>query len=135
MNKRFLMSLSGFILAISSSVTMAEPCPHDGQCQNNDHNQKPTTHQQPHQQPQQAHQQKQQPQKQPAQSHAQSGHEHRTVKVNSARLRSGPGTNYPVVKGLRRGDKVEVIKIQNNWAQVQVNNTILWIAASLLSTN
>ena len=136
MKKRLLMPLSVFILAISSSMAMAEPCPPNTQCQNQDQNKNPKTHQQP----QQAHQQKQQKQpqqKQPAsaQSHAQSKHEHRIVNVNSARLRSGPGTNYPVVKGLRRGDRVEVIKIENNWAQVQVDNTILWIAASLLRAN
>lgn len=118
MNKPLMMALSGIILSISSGMALAaNPCPKNAPCQHG-------KQVQPQQQQQQQHQ-KQQVQNQ--------GHGYRTVKVQSARLRSGPGTNYPVVKGLRKGDRVTVIREQGKWAQVQVGNAIFWIASSLLS--
>lgn len=143
MNKRLLMSLSGIILGFSSSAAMAAPCAPGTECRNDDHHQNPKVEQhaaQPQKaQPQQP--QKAQPRAQKAQPQAQAkakavpapGKGYRTVKVQSARLRSGPGTHYPVVKGLKKGDRVTIIKEQGSWAQVQIGTSVFWIAASLLS--
>jgi hypothetical protein len=39
-----------------------------------------------------------------------------TVGVNELNVRSGPGTNYDVTYVLRRGDRVEIIRRQGDWA-------------------
>ncbi|WOB43984.1 SH3 domain-containing protein [Thermoleptolyngbya oregonensis NK1-22] len=41
-----------------------------------------------------------------------------TVTVNDLNVRSGPGTSFPVTFVLRRGDRVEIIRRQGNWAFV-----------------
>jgi len=142
MNKGLLISLSGIILGISSSIAMAEPCAPGTECRHDDHHQNPKVEQhsaQPQKaQPQQAAPKAKTPQAtkaQPQKAAQASAKGYRTVKVQSARLRSGPGTHYPVVKGLKKGDKVTIIKEQGNWAQVQIGTSVFWIAASLLSAN
>lgn len=53
-----------------------------------------------------------------------------------ANVRSGPGTNYPVVGGLRAGDTCDVIgrsTVPNWWELDCVNNLIGWVFGDLLS--
>jgi len=150
MNKRLSISLYAVVLSISSSLAMAESCPPNTACPNGSHSptqktqpyaQQPTqsgTQKQSQQSPQQAQHNSNQALDQGSQNRAKSdqkGGGQRIVRVTSARLRSGPGADYPVIKGLNKGDKVEVIKVQGDWAQVRSGNTLLWVAVSLLSAN
>jgi hypothetical protein len=41
-----------------------------------------------------------------------------TVTASELNVRSGPGTNFPATFVLRRGDRVEIIRRQGNWAFV-----------------
>ncbi len=165
MNKRLLISVSAIVFGVSSSLAMAEPCAPNTQCQNNGpaQNQQMQQHSKQSQPQSQSKQQVQhQPQQQnqnnmgQAKGHGQNqnaqnqGHNNQSnnqgngqahgqgkhdVRVDSARLRSGPRTGYQVVQGLRKGAQVEVIKVQDDWAQVQIGTTLLWVAASLLTSN
>lgn len=154
MKKTLSTAVASLLLGISSTA-LAAPCTPDAPC--------PTSPKATHQasqpqknarQPQAADQGKQekarkaepahqaQPSKaqpaksQPAKAKGQQNqalHEERHIKVRSARLRSGPGTHYPVVRGLNKGDKVVVVKRSGDWAQVQVGTALFWISAALLS--
>lgn len=41
-----------------------------------------------------------------------------TVNASKLNVRKGPGSNYPVVKTLSRGEQVTIIKISGSWAQI-----------------
>ncbi|MCS6844435.1 MAG: trypsin-like peptidase domain-containing protein [Caldilineales bacterium] len=58
-----------------------------------------------------------------------------TVNTDQANVRSGPGTNYPVVATLRRGDRVKAIgrTSDSQWIKLELAGTAeAWIAARLL---
>ena len=59
-----------------------------------------------------------------------------TIIVEGANLRTGPGTDYPVVGGLYQDEKAPLLGRNQNgdWLQVQLPETIAWIFAPLVET-
>ena len=52
----------------------------------------------------------------------------------SLRMRSGPGTDYEVIGGLKRDDKVTVLNEKNGWYEIEVaNKTRAWVSAEYVS--
>lgn len=45
-------------------------------------------------------------------------------------VRSGPGTNYKVVRSLKKGSKIEVIATSGSWSQIGKNE---WVSTAYLS--
>lgn len=54
-----------------------------------------------------------------------------TCITSALNVRSGPGASYPMVGGLRYGQRVKVIKRQNGWAQIE--NPAGWSSEAYLS--
>jgi len=53
----------------------------------------------------------------------------------SLNLRSGPGTNYPVIGQISRGAAVEQLEARSGWVRVKTQNGLTgWAAASYLGT-
>lgn len=147
MKKTLSTAVASLLLGISSAA-LAAPCTPDAPCPTSPKAAQQASQPQKHaRQPQAADKGKArktepahqaQPSKaQPSKAHqgqqSRALHEERHIKVRSARLRSGPGTHYPVVRGLKRGDRVVVVKRSGDWAQVQVGTALFWISATLLS--
>ena len=59
-----------------------------------------------------------------------------TIIVEGANLRTGPGTDFPVVGGLYQDDKAPLLGRNQNgdWLQVQLPETTAWIFAPLVQT-
>ena len=59
-----------------------------------------------------------------------------TIIVEAANLRTGPGTDFPVVGGLYQNDKAPLLGRNQNgdWLQVQLPETTAWIFAPLVQT-
>ncbi len=59
-----------------------------------------------------------------------------TIIVEAANLRTGPGTDYPVVGGLYQDEKAPLLGRNQNgdWLQIQLPETIAWIFAPLVET-
>lgn len=55
----------------------------------------------------------------------------RRVNADDSNVRSGPGTGFPVLSTLMRGDEVFVDLISNGWARI--GNGDVWISESLLA--
>ena len=52
----------------------------------------------------------------------------------SINVRSGPGTNYPIVRSLNYGDNLEVVEsINSSWKKVNINSTIGYVFGPNLS--
>ena len=60
-----------------------------------------------------------------------------TIIVEGANLRTGPGTNFPVVGGLYQDEKAPLLGRNQNgdWLQVQLPESIGWIFAPLVQTS
>jgi len=59
-----------------------------------------------------------------------------SVTADSVRLRSGPGTNYPISGFARYGDTFSVIETKGDWKNIRLNNgQTAWIAGWLVSSN
>jgi uncharacterized protein YgiM (DUF1202 family) len=59
-----------------------------------------------------------------------------TVTANGVNVRTGPGTNFPVVTQVNKGDTVTLKDQAFGWNKVVLNdgNTTGWIAGWLLNT-
>jgi len=58
-----------------------------------------------------------------------------TVKGTTVNLRTGPGTNYPVIAKVNQGTSLQVVNKSGDWLQVLHNNsTKAWIAGWLTTT-
>ncbi len=59
-----------------------------------------------------------------------------TIIVEAANLRTGPGTDFPVVGGLYQDEKAPLLGRNQNgdWLQVQLPETTAWIFAPLVQT-
>ncbi len=55
------------------------------------------------------------------------------VATSNVNVRSGPGTGYPVVDALRRGQQVDVQQCQGSWCYVSKPGPDGWVSASYLS--
>jgi len=53
------------------------------------------------------------------------------VAIKPANLRSGPGTEYPVIGKASLGDEFMLLKEQNDWFQVKDSEQTAWLLASL----
>ncbi|MGE7624362.1 SH3 domain-containing protein [Viridibacillus sp. NPDC096237] len=58
-----------------------------------------------------------------------------TMKVNAETLnmRSGPSTNYKVVKVLKKGNKVTKISTKGTWTKVKSSNTTGWVSSKYVN--
>jgi hypothetical protein len=66
----------------------------------------------------------------------QSGPDMREVTANAVNMRGGPGTGYPVIGRMTRGQEVEILSdIGTGWLRLRdtEKNKVGWIAASLIS--
>jgi hypothetical protein len=59
----------------------------------------------------------------------------RTVDGSTVNMRSGPGTNFPVLAKLSRGDAVEVLRSEGKWLKLRVAETgrVGWMADFLVT--
>lgn len=59
----------------------------------------------------------------------------RNIIGNRVNLRDGPGTGYDVIDTYSRGAEAEVLKVNDDWAQIRLLETgdVGWMAAWLLS--
>lgn len=56
-----------------------------------------------------------------------------TIQVSSASLRQKPGSFYPVVAALKKGDEVTVMKSQGMWRQVKTKGGVVgWVSENAL---
>ncbi|MFQ5652717.1 MAG: SH3 domain-containing protein, partial [bacterium] len=55
-----------------------------------------------------------------------------TVVVKVARVRSGPGTEYGVIGGVREGEKVQVLSESNDWSHIRGGSLVGYVYSSLL---
>lgn len=68
-------------------------------------------------------------------STAQSGINIGTVVSSSLFVRSGPGTNFKVIGGLKNSDKVTIINSQAGWYKINFGNTTGFVASNHINTN
>ena len=59
--------------------------------------------------------------------------ERRTVAGSRVNMREGPGTGFPVVDVLSRGEGAEILAVEDGWARVRSEGREGWMALSLLS--
>jgi len=58
----------------------------------------------------------------------------REVSVESARVRSGPGTHFDKITSLRRGERVELLDTSSGWSKVLLpDGSPGWIRSDLVS--
>jgi N-acetylmuramoyl-L-alanine amidase len=57
-----------------------------------------------------------------------------TINANSLRFREGPGTSFPVIGALNKGDTVEILKEEGNWYQVNARYGKGWISKDYVKT-
>ncbi len=57
----------------------------------------------------------------------------RTVAGSRVNMREGPGTGFPVVDVLSRGEGAEVLAVEGGWARVRSDGREGWMALSLLA--
>lgn len=58
-----------------------------------------------------------------------------TVRVDVARVRSGPGTEYELVGKLKRDRQVDVLEERAGWKRVRAGRTEGWVRNDLLALN
>lgn len=57
-----------------------------------------------------------------------------TINTNAVRLRTGPGTNYPIITHTSKGDVYRLIETNGDWNEVSLNNGLsAWVYAPLTS--
>lgn len=42
------------------------------------------------------------------------------VKVRKLNIRAGPGTDFPILRAVKRGEKLPILKIENGWAKIDM---------------
>lgn len=57
------------------------------------------------------------------------------VLTNSLRVRSGPGTSYEVTGSINQGDKVEILKQNGDWLEVQTPIGNGWVSKDYIETD
>ena len=58
---------------------------------------------------------------------------HFKVNTPSLNVRGGPGTNFPVISGLKAGDTVVVTDTSGGWSRINVNGADGWVRTTYLS--
>jgi len=56
----------------------------------------------------------------------------KTVNAGELNVRNGPGTSFPVLRGIGKGTKVSVFIIQNGWSKIS-NTAEEWVFSALLT--
>lgn len=55
------------------------------------------------------------------------------VNASSLNVRKGPGTNHQVIKAIPRGEQVEVLSTQGEWANIKYNDLVGYVSNNYLS--
>ncbi|MEZ7893500.1 MAG: SH3 domain-containing protein [Candidatus Wallbacteria bacterium] len=62
-----------------------------------------------------------------------SNHKSGHVTCHSLNVRSGPGTNYPIIGGLSSGDNVTIIENVNGWYKIKYNGGTAYVSDNYIS--
>lgn len=57
-----------------------------------------------------------------------------TVTSSTLYVRSGPGTSYKVIGGLKKNDRVNIINLQSNWYKINFGNTTGYVSSGYIKT-
>ncbi|MCM3669951.1 SH3 domain-containing protein [Mesobacillus maritimus] len=58
-----------------------------------------------------------------------------TVRADSLRVRTGPGTSYPLAGSLSQGQKVTIQEMNGTWVKIQASSLEGWVANEFLQTS
>jgi N-acetylmuramoyl-L-alanine amidase len=56
-----------------------------------------------------------------------------TVNAGSLNVRGGPGTNFGVITGLKKGDSVKVVGASGDWSRIEAGSTEGWALTTYLT--
>lgn len=54
------------------------------------------------------------------------------VNASLLNIRKGPGTNHQIIKGIPKGEQVEVLSVQDGWSNIKYNDIVGYVSSEYL---